>query len=213
MMKKLINNFYDRKKILLISIVIICFAFSGQAQADITQDIYSEISMKYPEEIKTLKRYGATDAKIKDFITAFNDILTNSTTLTEKNFEQEATDALMDLLFSGDHISFFDAVFNGWNLKLNSLLDALDKEGIEGVMNMLPESFQEIGRIVKKSIFPSSDLNNDGKVDLFDLLIISRCYGVFSNNPRYKSWMDFNHDEKIDMADLKYAAANYGRKM
>lgn len=174
-------------------------------------DIYQELCSRYPEEINTLKKYGATETKIRNFIEAFEGILEKNQELTEENFEKEAADALISLYLSFDHISVFDGVFNGWNLNPDQLLNAYNQGGTEEVMNLLPESFREIGVLVKERIFPTGDINKDGRIDLFDFIYFSKHIGVIEGEEKFSRLLDMNRDGKIDEEDLHKVSMKYGR--
>lgn len=52
------------------------------------------------------------------------------------------------------------------------------------------------------------DIDGDGKVDLIDLVKVARRYRTMPGLFGYNHDMDFNFDDKIDMADLTTLAAN-----
>ena len=54
------------------------------------------------------------------------------------------------------------------------------------------------------------DLNNDGAINVLDLLIISAHYGLTSEDPGWDPTVDLNDDEIINVLDLLVIAACYG---
>jgi parallel beta-helix repeat protein len=57
------------------------------------------------------------------------------------------------------------------------------------------------------------DLNSDGIVNIFDLRIVARVFGLNSSEPNWDPRADLNHDNKVDIFDLVLVAKNYGRTM
>ena len=62
--------------------------------------------------------------------------------------------------------------------------------------------------IFKDSVIKSSDLNNDGTIDVGDLAIVAYYYGVDFESPAWTEAKiaDMNNDNIIDIADLAYVA-------
>jgi len=54
------------------------------------------------------------------------------------------------------------------------------------------------------------DLNNDGKVDLIDLVKVAKRYHAVPGLPTFNADMDFNQNEEIDLGDLTTVAASIG---
>jgi len=54
------------------------------------------------------------------------------------------------------------------------------------------------------------DLDDDGDVDLIDLVKVAKRYNLAPGLPNYEMDMDFNFDYKIDIGDLTTLAANMG---
>jgi Ca2+-binding EF-hand superfamily protein len=50
------------------------------------------------------------------------------------------------------------------------------------------------------------DINNDGKVDLADLVLVARHYGTSLGDPGYSYLYDLNGDGRIDLLDLAAVA-------
>ena len=55
------------------------------------------------------------------------------------------------------------------------------------------------------------DTNNDGSVNVIDLLIFADSWGTSVGQPKYNSLCDFNNDNYVDVADLLILAANWGK--
>lgn len=54
------------------------------------------------------------------------------------------------------------------------------------------------------------DLNNDGEVNLEDLIIAAKAFGSTPEHPRWNSIADLNGDDKINMIDIGTIAKNFG---
>ena len=52
----------------------------------------------------------------------------------------------------------------------------------------------------------AGDVNNDGKVDGLDIVLVAAHWG-----PKYNSLYDLNADGKIDGYDIAIVAANFGK--
>lgn len=279
------------RNIMLVCIITLVVSFcQSYAWASSMDDIYNEISTKYPDEIEILKRYGASENNIKDFIGALESEL-DKQEVTDSNFDEEVAIAILELYVNGDHVYFFDAVFNGWNLSSKVLMDAMASGGSREVIALLPESFQEIGRLVKEQILgpyigtvtgnvllqgssnfegaivsvlgttitrsvladgsyclddvpagvqtivfsknhyltkkkivtivheettslesvflKTGDLNNDNKVDLYDIVLLSKTYEKVAGETGYNMTGDINEDGTVNILDLKLVATNY----
>jgi parallel beta-helix repeat protein len=58
------------------------------------------------------------------------------------------------------------------------------------------------------------DVKHDGKVDIFDLVIVSMAYGTHgppNPSPKWDPHADLNEDNKVDNLDLAIVSANYGK--
>lgn len=55
------------------------------------------------------------------------------------------------------------------------------------------------------------DLDEDGRVDGVDLIILARHFGSFNGESRYARFVDLNEDDRIDGTDLALLADNFGR--
>ncbi|MGI6713166.1 MAG: S-layer homology domain-containing protein [Bacillota bacterium] len=158
MLLKMKNNKLISGTIMVIFIgVLVLFSFSQTVWASSSTEIYQEIKLKYPNEIKTLKLKGVTDNNILNFIAAVENELKKKTTLTDENFNDAMMDAIVTLYLGDDHNAIFDAVFEGWNLSFDVLMDAFEKGGTAKVLDLLPESFIAMGRMVKDKIVVPND--------------------------------------------------------
>jgi len=73
---------------------------------------------------------------------------------------------------------------------------------------MPPLSGFVVEYIVRYTAIKIYDLNDDGKVDLVELVKIARRYLAAPGLPTYDPDMDFNLDARIDIGDLTTVAAN-----
>jgi len=58
---------------------------------------------------------------------------------------------------------------------------------------------------------PSPDVNNDGIVDILDLVRIALAYGAIPGTPIWNAYVDLNQDSIIDLFDLVIIAVNFGK--
>jgi len=58
---------------------------------------------------------------------------------------------------------------------------------------------------------PSPDLNNDGVIDILDLVTFALAYGSIPGIPIWNPYVDLNQDSTIDIFDLVIIAVNYGK--
>jgi parallel beta-helix repeat protein len=58
---------------------------------------------------------------------------------------------------------------------------------------------------------PSPDLNNDGVIDILDLVRFALAYGSIPGIPIWNPYIDLNQDSIIDIFDLVIIAVNYGK--
>ncbi len=57
-----------------------------------------------------------------------------------------------------------------------------------------------------------SDLNNDGEVDIFDIVPIAVSFGTRTGDPNWNPVCDLNKDNKIDVFDLAQVALAFGKQ-
>jgi hypothetical protein len=55
------------------------------------------------------------------------------------------------------------------------------------------------------------DVNDDGKVDITDLVLLIKAFGSYPGRPRWNPNTDLNGDGKVDIIDLILLIKNYGR--
>jgi len=72
----------------------------------------------------------------------------------------------------------------------------------------LADNFYENGH-VKIKLW--GDINNDGKVDIIDIVTISVAFGSYPGHPRWNPDADINRDQQVDIMDVTIAAANFGK--
>lgn len=56
----------------------------------------------------------------------------------------------------------------------------------------------------------TTDLNEDGKVDILDIVIIGRAYGSYPGHPRWNAIADLDKNEVINIKDILPVARDYG---
>jgi M6 family metalloprotease-like protein len=97
-------------------------------------------------------------------------------------------------------------------LSFNTTSIGFDKNGTRhDVMN-------ETLTITPNSTIPCStqgsiivgDVNWDGEVDIFDLVIMSNVYGLTSSDPRWNIECDLDNDDDVDIFDIVLAIRHYG---
>jgi hypothetical protein len=155
------------KKIVYITLTsfILALLWSYTVLAETQDDLYAIIKSKYPGDIQTMNLYGASEENIKQFIKDFAARMEQKDPLTKENFDKEAIYTFLFLYLSGDHINVFDAVFNGWNLSTSKLLDTLNKSGSSAVLDLLPDGFKEIGKIVKERLLTTEPTQETAVVE------------------------------------------------
>lgn len=57
------------------------------------------------------------------------------------------------------------------------------------------------------------DINGDGKVDMKDIGILARLFGIKAGDTNWNSDCDLNSDGKINLKDVALAAKNFGKRM
>ena len=57
---------------------------------------------------------------------------------------------------------------------------------------------------------PLGDINGDGIVDIYDLILVASAYGSTPADPNWNPDSDINGDFAVDIYDLILVAAQYG---
>ncbi len=60
-------------------------------------------------------------------------------------------------------------------------------------------------------VLVSGDLNGDGKIDIFDVVILSNAFGSALGQPHWDVRADLNLDGRVDILDLVAVTRNFGR--
>jgi hypothetical protein len=59
-------------------------------------------------------------------------------------------------------------------------------------------------------IWRIGDVNGDGRIDIFDLVMLAGRYGSKPGDPRYDPLLDFSQNGIIDIFDVVATASSYG---
>jgi len=57
---------------------------------------------------------------------------------------------------------------------------------------------------------PSPDFNNDGIIDIFDIVRMALAFGSIPGMPNWDPYVDLNQDGTIDIFDLVVVALRFG---
>lgn len=60
-------------------------------------------------------------------------------------------------------------------------------------------------------IYRPGDLNNDGKVDIFDLAVVGKGFGLSTGDAGFDPRADTNGDGILNIYDLAYVGRNFGK--
>jgi hypothetical protein len=100
--------------------------------------------------------------------------------------------------------------FNDANL---SLSDGPLKLAIVGPEGLATVSSYWVKQVVKLEIIPvvaMGDLNSDGKVDIYDALVLANAFGTTPSDPRWNVLADLNHDGTVDIYDAIILCNHFG---
>ena len=123
-------------------------------------------------------------------------------TLTFADYTVQIGDASPDL----DYVGTNALSLNGGTIKDaagNNATLALPAPGAPG-------SLGANKNIVVNGIHLAGDANNDGHVDVVDLLILVDAFGSVVGDPNYDPNADFNSDGSVDVVDLLDLVDNFG---
>ncbi len=67
-------------------------------------------------------------------------------------------------------------------------------------------------KITSANSLPPWDINQDGKIDIFDIGIVAIAYGSAPESPRWNPLADINSDGTIDFFDIAVVARHYGEQ-
>jgi hypothetical protein len=62
---------------------------------------------------------------------------------------------------------------------------------------------------VKINMF--ADINGDGKIDIKDVVLLTKAFGTYPGLPRWNPDADLNNDGKISIIDLVHVMKNFGK--
>ena len=57
---------------------------------------------------------------------------------------------------------------------------------------------------------PRYDINDDDKIDMIDIGIVTRAFGSHPGHPRWNSEADVNQDDKVNLRDISLVAKHFG---
>lgn len=57
----------------------------------------------------------------------------------------------------------------------------------------------------------SADVNNDGIVNMTDIMLLVQAFNSYTNSPRWNASYDLNQDGRIDIRDIMISIHNFGR--
>lgn len=153
--------FSAKKYIKFLIVGLIVIFLSSTVFAGSLNDIYTEISNKYPDDIQKMKDNGATEENIRDFLNSIEDELQGEE-LTDDNAGEIVSNVILVMYLNDEHSEVFDAVIKGWGLTPDTLIDAYTSGGSGEVYELLPQSLREIGSVVKKRLTSNDDRDSDG---------------------------------------------------
>jgi lysophospholipase L1-like esterase len=83
-------------------------------------------------------------------------------------------------------------------------LRSRDRATPANTVDRVVSSFRVAGAVIQ------GDVDEDGRVDGVDLVLLARSFGATANQVRYLPEADFNHDDVVDGDDLAILASNFG---
>jgi hypothetical protein len=129
-----------------------------------------------------------------------------------------------------DSLSMAEAFWYAWEHDI-ARIDGRESPWIDDNGNKLPTFFNGTdqldsndglpGYVADRIIFPSiyndiphpwlvGNFNNDGIVDIFDVVYLAGSFGSYPEHPDWKLDTDLNYDNTIDIFDLVTIALNFG---
>jgi hypothetical protein len=121
-----------------------------------------------------------------------------------------------DLLINGQVVDSASAVGNSTKLRFEYSppqpftglvqigLRSRDRATPPNIVDRVVSSFRVAGAVIE------GDVDEDGRVDGVDLVLLGRGFGATANQVRYLPEADFNRDDVIDGDDLAILASNFG---
>jgi hypothetical protein len=83
-------------------------------------------------------------------------------------------------------------------------LRSRDRATPPNTVDRVVSSFRVAGAVIQ------GDVDEDGRVDGVDLILLGRSFGATANQVRYLAEADFNRDDVVDGEDLAILASNFG---
>lgn len=84
------------------------------------------------------------------------------------------------------------------------------------VLNLLDEyGYVRVGQVTfVDKVNPTwcqGDLNNDGTVNIYDIMIVSLAYGSSEGDPNWNPIADINEDGKVNIHDMRIVSRDFGK--
>ncbi len=109
--------------------------------------------------------------------------------------------------------SAIDTEFNKVYAKMNETLELYDELNYLGAHEKIEEAEKIELHLHKLIWIYICDLNDDGIVDIFDLVPIAAAYGSTPGDNNWNSNADLVQDDIVDIFDLVAVAGNYGEEL
>ena len=102
--------------------------------------------------------------------------------------------------------------YTGADLYSGSYQDGPGSDGIGDTPYIIDENnVDNYPLIYPYGYTPTPDINQDGIVDIYDLILIASAYGSRPGSPEWNPYADLNQDGIIDIYDLIIIASHYGQ--
>ena len=119
--------------------------------------------------------------------------------------ETETFDTILGpVYFLDDPYHYHNAIvgtIGQWHLGEFEVLAPKDNATMTPIYPKLPWSWAQV----------QSDVNKDGFVDIFDIVIVAKAFGTEPGDPRWYSLADVNNDSIVDIFDVVIIAKDFGK--